>query len=129
MTDKLRHEYPEIGAYLSRSNKQSNNDLNANYQSWLSARLDVNGTSVIVRYDPGTPQSLMDSLDGIVRRAKQMVKAAGFEVPQFYIYLPKYGRSLNVGLVVNAFTSTEELRVTPGEIEDDDEAADVELFN
>ncbi|MDN3356181.1 hypothetical protein [Actinomadura sp. DC4] len=102
MTDSVRHRYPEIeNIYLNRQDRSTDRDLNHRGEegtpAFATRTLTAGGTQIAVHYDPTTPQPVVDRRIGWVRRAVDHVQAAGFEVPDLEVWLPKYTRWLTIG--------------------------------
>src|SRR5262249_54313386 len=75
-------------------------DRNTGVGGWQTQTRTVNGTNISVRYDSTSPQSIRDTLTERVERAITLVQAAGYAVPDFQLFLPKYARSLHVDILI-----------------------------
>ncbi|MEV0408531.1 hypothetical protein [Actinoallomurus sp. NPDC050550] len=106
---EFANQYPELEAYLSRRDKSVNHDINTPLDRWSEKALISGSQEYPVRvqlsHDPTIPDRLIDVVVENVVLAVSRVQAAGFFVPDFDVFMPKYARSLRLE-VVEPFTST-----------------------
>ncbi len=78
-------QYPELQNLLEDTGKEDKD---------VTETKDASGVSVTVTYNPSDAMFLKRF--ALVEAAIKQLKTAGFEVPAFKLYLPKYGRKLEI---------------------------------
>ncbi|WP_307064675.1 hypothetical protein [Streptomyces sp. B3I8] len=96
LTPEVKNAYPELQSYLARVTRSDNTDRNTARDRMITRNVVVGATSIAVTLDPTEPSRLTDQRIGQLSGAVQAVVAAGFDVPDFQVHLPKYTRNIQV---------------------------------